>query len=267
MSARRSRLDRLVAKLLGISPDAVRPLLAQKRICVDGALAHAREQIVTGFSTIEVDGVVLQGHAPRYVMLHKPRGVLSATHDARHPVASALVDDANELHIAGRLDLHASGLLLLTNDGAWSRKLSAPQSGIAKQYEVTLRDPLDERYAPAFAAGMYFPYEDITTRPALLEPLGTHSARVTLFEGRYHQLKRMFGRFRNPVLAIHRIAIGGLQLDAALKPGEWRELQAGEVAAACMPHPDARGPNPVLLVAGRGVPRLESGEHTTDAER
>lgn len=235
MSARRSRLDRLVAKLLGISPDAVRPLLAQKRIRVDGELAHAREQIVTGFSEIEVDGLVLQAHAPRYVMLHKPRGVLSATHDPHHPVATALVADAAGLHIAGRLDLHASGLLLLTNDSAWSRKLSAPQSGIAKQYEVKLRDPLDERYAPAFAAGMYFPYENITTRPALLEPLGTHTARVTLFEGRYHQLKRMFGRFRNPVLGIHRIAVGALQLDATLEPGEWRELQMDEVAAAMAP--------------------------------
>jgi 16S rRNA pseudouridine516 synthase len=232
MSARRSRLDRLVARLLNISPDAVRPLLAQRRIRVDGEIAQAREQIVTGFSEIAVDGVVLQAHAPRYVMLHKPRGVLSATHDPQHPVASALVGNAAGLHIAGRLDLHASGLLLLTNDGAWSRGLSAPESRVAKQYEVTLRDPLDERYAEAFAAGMYFPYEDITTRPALLEPLGTHTARVTLFEGRYHQLKRMFGRFRNPVLGIHRIAIGNLRLDSALAPGQWRELSADEVVAA-----------------------------------
>ncbi|HEY0962303.1 MAG TPA: 16S rRNA pseudouridine(516) synthase [Pseudomonadales bacterium] len=234
MSARRSRLDRLVAKLLGISPDAVLPLLAQKRIVVDGIVAQAREQIVTGFTTIAVDGRVVQSHAPRYVMLHKPCGVLSATRDGRHPVASDLVGDAGDLHVAGRLDLHASGLLLMTNDGAWSRRLSAPQSRVAKQYVVTLRDPLDERYAPAFATGMHFPYENITTRPALLEPLGTHSARVTLYEGRYHQLKRMFGRFRNPVLGIHRIAIGALPLDAALPPGEWRELGADEIAAACM---------------------------------
>lgn len=241
MSARRSRLDRLLAKLLGISPDAVRPLLAQQRVRVDGEIARAREQIVTGFSEVVVDDVVVQAHAPRYVMLHKPRGVLSATHDDKHPVASELIGDATDLHIAGRLDLHASGLLLLTNDGTWSRRLSAPQGNVAKQYEVTLRDPLDERYAEAFAAGMYFPYENITTRPALLEPLGTHTARVTLYEGRYHQLKRMFGRFRNPVLGIHRIAIGALHLDAALQPGAWRELAADEVAAACAPaNPDSR---------------------------
>ncbi len=238
MSARRSRLDRLLARHLGISPDAVRLMLAQRRIKVDGRLAESREQIVDGFSVITVDDALIQAQSPRYLMLHKPRGVLSATHDPRHPVVTSLIADSAGLHIAGRLDLHASGLLLLTNDGAWSRRLSAPATGVCKQYEVTLRDPLHEGYIAAFAAGMHFPYEDITTLPAQLEILGPCSACVTLQEGRYHQLKRMFGRFRNPVLAIHRSAIGGLQLDAGLQAGEWRELAHDEVAAAAA-GPDA----------------------------
>lgn len=207
-------------------------MLAQRRIKVDGELAESREQIVDGFSVITVDDALIQSRSARYIMLHKPCGVLSATRDPRHPVATDLVTESSGLHIAGRLDLHASGLLLLTNDGAWSRRLSAPASGVSKQYEVTLRDPLHEGYIAAFAAGMHFPYEDITTRPALLEILGERSARVTLQEGRYHQLKRMFGRFRNPVLSIHRRAIGGLSLDMALQPGEWRELTPEEVGAA-----------------------------------
>ncbi len=240
MSARRNRLDRVLAKHLGISPDDVRPLLAQWRIKVDGELAQAREQIVDGFSVISVDDVIVQSQSARYIMLHKPRGVLSATRDPRHPVVADLIPESADLHIAGRLDLHASGLLLLTNDGAWSRRLSAPASGVPKQYEVTLRDPLHEGYVTAFAAGMHFPYEDITTRPALLEILGERSARVTLQEGRYHQLKRMFGRFRNPVLTIHRIAVGSLRLDADLQPGEWRELTREEVASAAKP--DAANP-------------------------
>jgi 16S rRNA pseudouridine516 synthase len=234
VSARRNRLDRLLARQLGISPDAVRPMLARKRIKVDGVLAQARDQLVDGFSVISVDDVVVQMQSARYVMLHKPRGVLSATRDPRHRVVTDLVSESANLHIAGRLDLHASGLLLLTNDGAWSRRLSAPASAVSKAYLVTLRDPLDATYVAAFAAGMYFPYEDITTRPALLEILTERTARVTLQEGRYHQIKRMFGRFRNPVLAIHREAIGGLRLDAALEAGEWRELGADEVAAAVL---------------------------------
>lgn len=232
MSARRSRLDRVVGKHLGISRDEVRLMLARQRIKVDGKLVEARELLVDGFSVITVDDAVIQSQPARYLMLHKPRGVLSATRDSRHPVVTALIADSTDLHIAGRLDLHASGLLLLTNDGAWSRRLSAPASGVSKQYEVTLRDPLHEDYIAAFAAGMYFAFENITTRPARLEFLGERTARVTLQEGRYHQIKRMFGRFRNPVLGIHRARIGELQLDTALQAGEWRELTPSEVLAA-----------------------------------
>ena len=120
-------------------------------------------------------------------------------------------------------------MLLLTNDGRWSRRISDPVHGVSKQYLVTLRDPLHDEYVAAFAAGMHFAFEDIVTRPALLEILDTHLARVTLQEGRYHQLKRMFGRFRNPVLGIHRVAIGALALDADLAPGQWRALRPAEV--------------------------------------
>lgn len=233
MSARRSRLDRLVARVLGISPDAVRPLLAQGRITVDGRTARDREEIVDGFAQVRVDGRPLQVQQPLYLMLHKPCGVLSATRDARHPVATSLIahPDVAALHIAGRLDLHASGLLLLTNDGRWSRAISDPQHGVPKQYLVTLRDALHEEYIAAFAQGMHFPFEDIVTRPAQLEILEPRLARVTLQEGRYHQLKRMFGRFRNPVLGIHRVAIGTLRLDASLTPGEWRTLAPGEATS------------------------------------
>lgn len=232
MSARRSRLDRLVGKALGISPDAVRLLLAQGRITIDGRVAREREEIVDGFAPVQCDGKLLQHRQPVYLMLHKPCGVVSATRDARHRVATSLVEHpaVATLHIAGRLDLHASGLLLLTNDGRWSRAISDPVHGVRKQYLVSLRDPLHEEYVTAFAAGMHFPFEDIVTRPAQLEILEPRLARVTLQEGRYHQLKRMFGRFRNPVLGIHRVAIGALALDTRLAPGQWRALTTDEAA-------------------------------------
>jgi len=219
-----------------VGSDDVLPLLAQRRVSVDGQVVTDRALLVDSFNVVAVDDRVLQGRAPVYVMLHKPTGVLSATSDPRHPLATDLITHpaASELHIAGRLDLHASGLLLLTNDGRWSRCLSDPAAGVCKQYEVRLRDAPSADYVAAFAAGMYFAFEDLTTRPALLELTGSHTALVTLQEGRYHQLKRMFGRFRNPVLAIHRIRIGRLVLDPALQPGEWRELSQEECAAACM---------------------------------
>jgi 16S rRNA pseudouridine516 synthase len=235
MTACGRRLDRQISFLLGISRDDVRLLLAQKRITVDGSVADDREILVDSFSCITLDDELLQSQSAVYLMLHKPIGVVSATRDNQHATVIDLLEhsERSTLHIAGRLDLNSSGLLLLTNNGRWSRQLSAPASNTEKVYLVTLQNPLEPEYIDAFQRGMYFEFENITTRPARLEILTEHTARVTLQEGRYHQIKRMFGRFRNPVLGIHRIAIGGLQLDAALVPGASRELHSHEVSSAC----------------------------------
>ena len=247
LNARRHRLDRLLPILLKISRDNVLLLLAQQRITVDGTIVTKRELIVDGFSIITLDGVVLQGGKATYLMLHKPVGVLSATIDKRHRVALDLIEHPSRstLHIAGRLDLNASGLLLLTNDGRWSRQLSSPDTGVQKIYLVTVKNILDQDYVAAFHKGMYFPSENITTRPAGVEILSEHTAKVTLQEGRYHQIKRMFGRFRNPVLQIHRIAIGGLRLDADLPAGASRVLTDLEVTLA------RQSLTPVMCLAGR----------------
>jgi 16S rRNA pseudouridine516 synthase len=96
-------------------------------------------------------------------------------------------------------------------------------------YEVTVEHPITDECIQAFADGMYFSYEDITTKPAQLERMSERVAKVTLEEGRYHQIKRMFGRFRNPVLALHRVSIGEIELDNGLAPGEYRALKKNEV--------------------------------------
>jgi 16S rRNA pseudouridine516 synthase len=165
-------------------------------------------------------------------MLHKPIGVVSATKDTQHQTVIDLLDCAarHELHIAGRLDLNSSGLLLLTNDSRWSDALMSPTQKVDKVYRVTLANPLTAEYIAAFAEGMYFGFEDIMTQPAKLVILTDHVAEVTLKEGKYHQIKRMFGRFRNPVVGLHRLSIGDIVLDAALAPGESRALTAVEVA-------------------------------------
>ena len=161
-------------------------------------------------------------------MMNKPIGVVSATKDEQHKTVMDLLVEKNintdDLHIVGRLDLHSSGLLLLTNDGDWSRALMSPEKKVAKVYEVTLENPITDECIQAFANGMYFSYEDITTKPAQLEKLSECVAKVTLEEGRYHQIKRMFGRFRNPVLALHRVSIGEIELDDGLAPGESRSI-------------------------------------------
>ncbi|WP_287815474.1 16S rRNA pseudouridine(516) synthase, partial [Pseudomonas sp.] len=175
--------------------------------------------------------VLQAGRPARYFMLHKPMGCVSATVDAQHPTVLDLLDepDKHELHLAGRLDYNTSGLMLITNDGQWSRRLTQPQTKLGKVYYVETEQVIDQRYVDTFAQGIYFSFEDLTTQPAELVVLGPHSARLTIVEGRYHQVKRMFGHFQNKVLRLHREQMGPLTLDPELSPGQYRALTAEEI--------------------------------------
>ncbi len=231
--SKRTRLDRFMGTQAGINARDVKLMLARKRIVVDGTAATDTRQIIDEFSHVLLDDRILQSNTPHYVMMHKPIGVVSATKDEQHKTVIDLLDYSycTSLHIVGRLDLNSSGLLLLTNDGRWSRHLTAPEKKIEKVYRVTVKNPITEDYIEAFAEGMYFAYEDITTRPVKLNIISDTVAELILVEGRYHQIKRMFGRFRNPVLQLHRIAIGNLSLGSTLSPGQSRELNDEEISS------------------------------------
>lgn len=234
MESKNHRLDRLISQKTEFKRKEVRLLVAQRRILINGVGADSVNQVVGEFDRIECDGVILQNNQAKYVMLHKPTGVVSATKDDIHPTVMDLIADhieCDDLHIVGRLDLNTSGLVLLTNDGAWSRQLTAPESKVPKVYQVELANELSEDYIDAFAQGMHFPFEDIITQPAKLKILSPHVAEVTLMEGKYHQIKRMFGRFRNPVMKLHRSQIGNLKLDASLREGQCRVLNEEELQA------------------------------------
>lgn len=231
MASNRARLDRVISELTNINRRDVRLLLASGRVLVDAVPARDINQVVTKFCHVSLDGQTLQGRARKYLMLNKPAGVVSATRDEVHRTVVDLLDrsDTDDLHIAGRLDFNSTGLMLLTNDGEWSRGLASPEQGVSKVYQVGLEKPLTPACVKAFANGMYFAYEGITTRPAGLKILSSHAAQVTLTEGRYHQIKRMFGQLDNRVLSLHRGKIGGLALDEKLEPGCSRDLTALEV--------------------------------------
>lgn len=232
MESKRARLDRFISVNTGINRKHVRLMLAKGRVKVDGEFARDIDQIVDEFSHICLDDIVLQANEASYVMLHKPVGVVSATIDDKHKTVIDLLDrdDKESLHIVGRLDLNTSGLLLLTNDGRWSKQLMDPEHKVGKLYRVHLQNPLTPEYISFFAKGMYFEFEDITTLPAELEIIDSYTALVTLYEGRYHQIKRMFGRFRNPVIGLHRISVGNIVLDDSLEPGLSRELTPYEIS-------------------------------------
>ncbi len=230
------KLDRFLAKQSSMGRTTAHRLIAARRVTVDGATIADGQNEISRFSRVELDGEALQvPERAIYLMLHKPVGYLSATKDAQHPTVIDLIDnpDKHTLHIVGRLDRSTSGLILLTNDGRWSKRLMDADAKVPKVYLVETNDPIVPETADAFARGFYFHTEDITTRPAALEILAERRARLTLIEGRYHQVKRMFHRVGNRVTALHRESIGGIVLPDDLAPGQWREL---DCQAVVKPH-------------------------------
>jgi 16S rRNA pseudouridine516 synthase len=226
------RLDKFLTRR-GTHPcKEVSRLLQDGRVRVDGAVETRGLRRISRFSRIELDREILQAQDAVHLMLHKPAGYLSATTDPQHPTVMELIDHPlrDELHLAGRLDRASTGLLLLTNNGRWSKAVTEPLEEISKVYRVTTRDEIPPETAAIFAAGIYFAYEDLTTRPALLEIIAEREARLTIHEGRYHQVKRMFHAVGNQVLSLHRESIGPLVLDHSLPPGKFRPLTAAEVA-------------------------------------
>lgn len=225
------RLDRFLESRLACSARTVRLMLVERRVLVNGAVAVDGRQAMTRFCRIEADGSVLQAREPLYLMLHKPRGCVSATRDSKHTTVLSLIDLAgrDELHIAGRLDFNTTGLLLLTNDGDWSTRVMLPQRKLPKTYRVETRDEITSAYEKKFREGIHFRFENLTTLPADLKRLSATTAELTLHEGRYHQVKRMFGFFRNEVVSLHRISMGSIVLDESLAPGAYRALRPAEI--------------------------------------
>ncbi|ABM00988.1 pseudouridine synthase [Shewanella amazonensis] len=248
MISPRGRLDSFLAKTLNIPKKAVRELLKAERVTVDGKVALEMALQIGPFSQIYLGDTALRADTPRYLMLNKPVGVVSATKDKEHKTVLDLIPEALRagLHIVGRLDLNTSGLVLLSNDSRWSESMMQPGAHVPKEYWVTLEHPLTEDYIAAFERGFYFETEGITTLPARLAILGEREARVELCEGKYHQIKRMFGRFQNPVVALHRHRIGALMLDPGLAPGQWRPLTDDE-KLACLK--GAKPPNDFRPIA------------------
>ncbi|MES2658467.1 MAG: pseudouridine synthase [Verrucomicrobiota bacterium] len=226
------RLDRFLIRRGTHSGKEVARLLAEGLVRVDHETETSGLRKIDRFSRVELEGEILQELEAVYLMLHKPAGYLSATKDPLHPTVIELIDHPlrGELHLAGRLDRATTGLLLLTNDGRWSKGVTEPVEEISKVYRVTTREVISPETAEIFEAGIYFAYEDLTTRPAALKILGEREALLTIHEGRYHQVKRMFHAVGNQVLGLHRESIGPLVLDGTLPVGKFRKLTAEEIS-------------------------------------
>ena len=137
----------------------------------------------------------------------------------------------NKLHCAGRLDLDTTGLLLVTDDGQWSHRITSPRHECAKTYRAWLADPVEPAVIEQFASGVQLRGERQLTRPAELELVTPTEALLTIHEGKYHQVKRMFAAVGNKVIRLHRERVGSLALGSDLAPGQYRALTPDEIAA------------------------------------
>lgn len=227
------RLDRFLSQSTGLSRAEARKALRRGAVTVDAVVERAADRPLADGSRVELDGRPVGAPGPRYFMLHKPAGVVCATADrSQRTVVALLAEPRPEaLHPVGRLDRDATGLVLLTDDGQWSHGITAPRRHRDKIYRVRLAEPMAAGAVERFGTGLLLKGEAAPTLPAELELLAPDQARVVLREGRYHQVKRMFAALGNRVVALHRESIGGVALDPALAPGQYRALTAGEVEA------------------------------------
>jgi 16S rRNA pseudouridine516 synthase len=228
------RLDKFVAHTTAYSRSEARRLLREQRILVNGLAVKDAGLALAARDVITLDGTTLTLSGPCYYLLHKPAGVVCATQDGEHRTVLDLLpsERRKDLHIAGRLDIDTTGLVLMTNDGQWSHRVKAPGRH-EKRYRVRTARPIGVETITQFATGLLLRgEEDTPTRPARLEIISPCEALVWLQEGRYHQVKRMFAAVGNHVESLHREAVAGIELDATLAPGEWRALTDAEIACA-----------------------------------
>jgi 16S rRNA pseudouridine516 synthase len=235
-----ARLDRLLANLGYGSRREVTDLVARRQVLLDGVIvkdAGARIAIAPDLAQrMTVAGQPLDPPAPLTLLMHKPLGVVCSHREAGRSIYELLPPRWRAripaLSTIGRLDKETSGLLLITDDGPFLHRVISPKSHVAKRYVATLDRPLEGHEAGAFAAGtLLLEGETDPLAPAALEPIGPNTANLTITEGRYHQVRRMFAAVGNHVDTLHRDRIGALELPDDLEPGQWRILSAVEQAA------------------------------------
>ncbi len=232
------RLDKFLGEMGVGSRSRIREDARQGRIRVDGTVVEKADIKIDPYrQEIYYDGRRIEYVRYEYYMLNKPQGVVSATEDGRHGTVLDLIDKKkrNDLFPVGRLDIDTEGLLLITNDGELAHRLLSPKKHVDKRYYARIQGQLPGDAAERISAGLVL-NDGTPLLPARLEILSdreptdeTHVI-VTVREGKFHQIKRMFETLGCRVVYLKRISMGSLTLDEKLKPGQYRELTEQEVA-------------------------------------
>ncbi len=228
------RLDKFICDCTGLTRSQAGKLIRQGLVQVNQQLCKQPAAQLKTTDKVWLEEEELQLIGLRYFVMHKPAGYVCSTEDPDHNTVFMLMDEPlmDKLHTVGRLDLDTTGLLLITDDGQWSHKISSPKHECAKTYRAWLADPVEDSAIALFAEGVMLRGEKLPTKPAQLVIVSPTECLLTIHEGRYHQVKRMFAAIGNKVERLHREQIGSFALDStALTPGEYRALTPAEVAA------------------------------------
>ncbi|EPW6409093.1 16S rRNA pseudouridine(516) synthase RsuA [Vibrio vulnificus] len=227
------RLDKFLCDALGATRKEATKILKSGEVTVNEQVQKSGAVKVTEECVVEWQGRELVTQGPRYIMLYKPEGFVCSHEDAFNHTAFVLLDEVkmDELHFAGRLDVDTTGLVLITDDGKWSHRITSPKHKCDKTYRVWLADPIGSDYAEKLAAGVQLRNEKELTLPAQMTIVNADENEVllTIHEGKYHQVKRMFAALGNKVEQLHRERIGAIELDENLEPGEYRYLTQEEI--------------------------------------
>lgn len=226
------RLDKIISSQFNMSRSIARKVIRYGRVTVDGNVIHDPAFAADpNNNAIEFRGQALEFKEHIYLLLNKPKGVLSASEDKSRETVIDLVPEELKrkgLFPVGRLDRDTTGLLIITDDGAFSHKVLSPKKSIYKTYRVTLDGEITDEIIKKFADGITLA-DGTACRPAILKPIEKAIAEIKICEGRYHQIKRMFGTVNLGVNELERIGVGNLFLPQNFPVGACRELSKAEL--------------------------------------
>ncbi|MCH4337252.1 MULTISPECIES: pseudouridine synthase [Staphylococcus] len=224
------RLDKFLANMGVGTRTEVKQLLKKGKVTVNTSVEKSPKSYINPTEDMVcVNEKQVEFVNNVYIMLNKPKGYISATHDESNRTVIDLIPEYQHLNIfpVGRLDKDTEGLLLITNDGQFSHDLMSPSKHVSKTYEVTSQNPVTKADIDAFKRGIIL--SDGPVKPAQLTRINETTSQVTIYEGKYHQVKRMFHAIENEVLELKRLKIAKLALDENLKSGEYKLLSDKEL--------------------------------------
>ncbi|MBE1276508.1 pseudouridine synthase [Enterovibrio baiacu] len=225
------RLDKFVCKSTSLTRSDAIQCIQHGKVSVNGETVKDERSQVHENNSVTLNGTALTPRPFRYILMHKPAGTICSNVDEAYPSLfnGTRIEHTEELHIAGRLDADTTGLVLITDDGHWSFNITTPTKHCEKVYRVGLSRPIRDDAAALFHAGILLQGESKPTLPAELYIVTPKEVILTITEGKFHQVKRMFSAIGNRVTSLHRERIGEVLLD--VEEGKWRYLSENEVAS------------------------------------